>query len=115
MNRAQKIRQKRLKEREIINEERRKEVMAEAKKLFDWVLDLLEHPTPNNTADEVMLLYVKNDKIAIGNEKEGCTEKTFDSEVMKKLAELFNVEDGYTGKIIPRPGIGTDSVRIRIE
>lgn len=102
MSRAQEIRQKRLNERKDIAEKKTKhdmEVKAKAEELFDWVLDMFEHPTANNTADEVHLSDSYYNKIQIGYDYEkGLTDKLFDWEVMKQLAEMFEAEDGYTGK-----------------
>ncbi len=102
MSRAQEIRQKRLNERKDIAEKKTKhdlEVKAKAEKLFDWVLDMLEHPTANNTADKVYLSDSYQGKIQIGYHYEkGFTDKPFDCKVMKQLADMFEAEDGYTGK-----------------
>lgn len=102
MSRAQEIRQKRLNERKDIAEKKTKhdlEVKAKAEKLFDWVLDMLEHPTANNTADEVYLSNSYQNKIQIGYDYEkGLTDKPFEWEVMKQLADMFEAEDGYTGE-----------------
>lgn len=101
MSRAQEIRQKRLNERREAEEEKRKEQLRiedEAKKLYDWVLDLLENPTKFNSADEVYLSNTYYNKIQIGYRfNEGVTEREFESEFMKKLAEMFDAEEGYYG------------------
>ncbi len=105
MSRAQEIRQKRLDERKE-NEEENKErqashktmVETEAKRLFDWVLDLLEHPTKDNTKDRVCL-YNRLGSICVGYS--GITSETFDDEIMRKLADMFDVEEGYNGKFSP--------------
>lgn len=106
MDRAQKIRQKRLNERREAEEKSRKEnlrIKDEAKKLYDWVLDLLEDPTEFNSADEVYLSDTCDNKIKIGDvlEKGMITEKKFEEEVMKKLVEIFNKEEGYSAKYFP--------------
>lgn len=101
MSRAQEIRQRRLNERQKIAEEQKKlelKTESEAKMLFDWVLDMFETPTNNNTADEVHLSETYYGKIQVGyNHKEGLTDKDFNWKVMKKLAEMFEAEEGYTG------------------
>ncbi|MCI9178127.1 MAG: hypothetical protein HFJ28_06225 [Clostridia bacterium] len=102
MNKAQEIRQKRLNERKEIAEKKTKhdlEIKAKAEELFNWVLDMLDTPTANNTADEVHLSDSYYNKIRVGyNYEKGLTDKPFECEVMKQLAKMFKAEDGYTGK-----------------
>lgn len=120
MNRAQEIRQKRLNERREAEEKKRKEELMiedEAKKLYDWVLDLLENPTEFNSADEVHLSNTYYNKIQIGYKfGKGVTEKEFEGEVMKKLAEIFNAEEGYSADYYSGNSVESDSsVTIKIE
>lgn len=100
MNRAQEIRQKRLKARAIENEQREKQLKEKAEELFDWVLDLLENPTPNNTADTVRLFKGVNGKIIVGDDGGKETEKTFDMDVIEEIAAMFNEESGYRAQFI---------------
>lgn len=121
-SRAQEIRQKRLNERKGIAEKETNppnlEIKAKAEELFNWVLDMLDTPTENNTADEV---YLSNcsclNKIQIGHDCEkGLTDKPFEEEVMEQLAEMFEAEDGYTGKYFSRTyPVIYSSVTITIE
>lgn len=100
MSRAQEIRQKRLNERREAEEEKRKEelrIKDEAEKMKDWVLDLFERPTKFNSADEVHLSNTYYGKIEIGyGNKTVMTYKEFDPEIMKKLVEMFDAEEGYS-------------------
>ena len=102
MNRALEIRQKRLNERKKIVQKQAQhdmEIKAKAEKLFNWVLDMFENPTANNTADEIYLSDSYFNKIQVGyHYNEGLTDITFDYEVMEELAKMFEAEEGYTGQ-----------------
>lgn len=103
MNRAQEIRQRRLKERETETKKEMQhdeEVQKEVEKLYEWVLDMLDKPSEFNTPDEVYLSDSYRNKIRIGNsfEKGGLTERPFNDETMKQLADKFQREEGYTGQ-----------------
>lgn len=122
MNRAQEVRQNRIRERE---EDRQKELALDQKTktevevLFNWVLDLLEHPTYYNTKDEVILSESFKHKIRIGFHSDvssGLTEKTFSNHTMEILAQKFEAEEGYTGYYSAGNGIESSSyVQIKIK
>lgn len=100
MNRAQLIRQKRLIERQLENLE-----VVKTKTMFDWVLDLFEHPSNGNTADAVYLYESEYGEILIGSSFDlpsARTGRSFDYGKMKKLAERFNEEEGYAAEYCPR-------------
>lgn len=108
-SRAQEIRKKRLEERKAIAEENKKivedkknlelKIEEESKKMFDWVLDMFENPTPSNTADTVYLSDSPHNKMILGYGKEAYfTGKKFNYKVMRKLVDMFNSEDGYTAE-----------------
>lgn len=100
MSRAQEIRQKRLNERREEEEKKKEEelrIKEEAEKMQDWVLDLFEKPTKFNSADEVHLSSTYYGKIDIGyGSNKLMTGKAFEPQVMKKLVEMFNAEEGYS-------------------
>lgn len=105
-NRAQQVRNKRLKERADMAEREANhkfEVDAKAERLFHWVLDLFEKPTRYNTADQVFLSESYHGSTWLCNN--GCNKDfeniPFDPEVMQRLAQMFEEEAGYTGKYIP--------------
>ena len=100
MSRAQEIRKKRLIERgEIIPKKKTEVDLAiedKAKELFDWVLNMLEHPTPYNTADQVYLSRSYDSKIRVGYRYAvELTDKNFDGQVMERLTQMFEEEEGY--------------------
>lgn len=109
MSRAQEIRNKRLAEKED-------RIKEEAKVLYNWVLDMFENPTANNTAYEVYLYETSDFKIRIGdNPKKGITDKPFVTSVMKKLADMFQKEEGYTSYYTSSTCCGQkDYVKIRM-
>lgn len=120
MSRAQEIRQNRLNERKAIAEKKTEQDMKiqdEANELFDWVLDMFENPTRDNTADEVHLSGSYEGRIRVGHDyRKGLTQKTFDWRVVKRLAEMFEAEDGYTAEFLEgRSYESYSSVTIKIE
>lgn len=80
-------------------------IETKAEELFNWVLDMLENPTDNNTADEVCLFfsnYYNYGCIQVGYDvSKGITNKRFEWPVMERLAEIFESEDGYEAKFYP--------------
>lgn len=102
MNRAQQIRNARLEERIKIQEKRTEhdlKVKKKAKELFDWILDLFENPTKENTADKVEISDSYTHKMFIGYEKLE-TKRTFDDEVVEEVVDMFNKEEGFEAKYI---------------
>lgn len=131
MNRAQEIRKKQLAERKAAREKKKEDLKAarekkkkdlkvaeaEAKEMYDWVLDLLEEPTKYNQADEVWLNDTECHKIQIGchAKGEGLTEKKFNQIVMRKVVKMFNAEKGYTSKYFARSYGIPDGIVVRIK
>ena len=91
--RAQDFCQRRLNERKNAQLKNEEHIIQCAEVLFDWVLDLMENPTPNNTSDEVYLRKSKNGCILLGYIGE-ITDKPFDTDVMRVLEKMFR-ELGY--------------------
>lgn len=99
-----------------------KVVKAEAKKIYDWVLHLLEEPSNYNLPDEVWLNDTKCHKIQIGShsrtDEKNMTDKIFNPIVMKEVVKMFKAQKGYTSEYCPRSskisGIH-DGIYIRIK
>lgn len=84
MSRAQEIRQRRLNERSTDSQEKWRIINDKANIMKEYVLDMLEKPTPNNSADEVILCKTDSGKIRIGRKwDQEFTEEIFEDEVMK--------------------------------